>query len=192
MTALEITPARTAPEIDELVAFLQANAPLQEIVNYTLTHRARLGCPIVSYDASALALSFVPITEDPESACAGAKNSSYTYHHLRSDLYDMVTRSGCQIGARYNFPSAHLTIARFTVPVGGNSSETLESLCERAGKLVEKIEDINLKLTSNHWKRFGHPSRGEWIVGQERGLQLNRDRSWYGAGNVVLIGEGFP
>lgn len=192
MTTLEIIPARTAPEVDELVAFLQANAPLQEIVNYTLSHRARLGSPIVSYDASALALSFVPVTESLEGEPAGADDSSYTYHHLRSDLYDMVTQSGCQIGARYNFPSAHLTIARFTVPVGGDSSQTLESLCERAVKLVEKIEDINLELTSNHWKRFGHPSRGEWVVGQERGLQLHKGKTWYGAGNAVLVGEGFP
>lgn len=191
MTTLEMMHARTAPEVDELIAFLQANAPLQDIVNYTQTHRARLGRPIVSYDASALALSFVPLTDNLGSE-ASAEDSSYTYHHLRSDLYSLVTQSGCQIGARYNVPSAHLTIARFTIPVGGDQSKELESLCGRAAKLVEKIEDINLELSSGHWERFGNPSRGEWTVGQEKGLELNKGRAWYGRGTAVLTGEGIP
>lgn len=192
MTTLEMMSARTAPEVDELIAFLQENAPLQDVVNYTLAHRARLGRPIVSYDASALALSFVPITEKMEGESASTDDRNYTYHHLRSDLYDLVTQSGCQIGARYNVPSAHLTIARFTIPVGGDLSKELESLCERAAKLVEKIEDINQELSSDHWRRFGHPSRGEWIVGQERGLELNKGVAWYGTGSPVLTGEGIP
>lgn len=192
MTTLEMMPARTAPEVDDLVALLQENAPLQELVNYTQTHHARLGRPIVSYDASALALSFIPIAESGDGEPFQAGDSSYTYHHLRSDLYDMVTQAGCHIVARYNVPSAHLTIARFTVPVGGDQSMELESLCRRAARIVETIEDINLELSSNEWKRFGHPSRGEWTVGQERGLELNKGMTWYGTGNAILTGEGIP
>lgn len=189
MTALEMMTARTAPEVEDLVTFLQENAPLQDLVNYPLSHHTRLGRPIVSYDTSALALSFVPLTEQTENKSPGADGGSYTYHHLRSDLYDLVTQSGCQIGARYIVPSAHITIARFTVPVGSDSSKELKLLCERAVKLVEKIEGINRELSSEHWERFGHPSRGEWIVGQERVLELNKGTTWYGTGNAVLIGE---
>lgn len=181
--------ARTASEVEDLITFLQKNAPLQELVNYPLSHHARLGRPIVSYDTSALALSFVPLTEQNGTKSPGANGENYTYHHLRSDLYDLVTQSGCQIGARYIVPSAHITIARFTVPVGSDLSKELRLLCERAGKLVEKIEDINQELSSEHWERFGHPSRGEWTVGQERALELNKGTTWYGTGNAVLIDE---
>lgn len=189
MTTLEMMSARTAPEVDELGSFLQAKAPLQELVNYTLTHRARLGHPIVSYDASALALSFVPIASGTG---IEAGDGNYSYHHLRTDFYDLVTRSGCQIGARYTVPSAHVTIARFVVPVGSTQVEELKFISERAAKLVEKIEDVNQELRSDHWKRFGGPSRGEWTVGQERGLELNKGVAWYGTGDAVLIGEGIP
>lgn len=189
MTTLEMMSARTAPEVDEVVTFLQEEAPLQELVNYTLTHRAPLGHPIVSYDASALALSFVPIASRAE---VEEGDGNYSYHHLRSDLYDLVTRSGCQIRARYTVPSAHLTIARFVMPVGSTEVEELEVTYEMAVKLVEKIEDINQELRSDHWKKFGSPSRGEWTVGQERGLELNKGVAWYGTGDAVLIGEGIP
>lgn len=190
MTTLEMMPARTAPEVDDLIAFLQENAPLQELVDYTQTHHARLGRSIVSYDESALALSFIPIAEPGDGVPSIADDSSYTYHHLRSDLYDILTRAGCQLVTRYNVPSAHLTIARFTVPVGGDQSRELESLCNRAATIVETIEGINQELSSNNWKRFGHPSRGEWTVGQERGLELKKGMTWYGAGSAILVGEG--
>ncbi|KAJ5316104.1 hypothetical protein N7476_006411 [Penicillium atrosanguineum] len=191
MTTLEMVSGKKQPDVDEVTAFLQANAPLQELVNYTLTHRARLGRPVVSYDASALALSFLPVFEDA-GKMNEAVNDSYSYHHLRRDLYDRVTQSGCQIGARYCVPSAHITIARLVIPVGSTHEEELAALEGNVVKLVERLEDINQELRSNDWKRFGHPSRGEWTVGQEQGLELNKGVAWYGTGEKVLIGQGFP
>jgi hypothetical protein len=190
MTTLEIVSGKTAPDVDEVAAFLQANAPLQELVNYTLTHRARLGRPVVSYDASALALSFVPIFGDVTEKTTG--NGAYSYHHLRSDVYDRITQCGCQIGARYSVPSAHITIARFVIPIGSTHEEELAALDEKVVKLVERLEDINQELRSDDWKRFGSPSRGEWTVGQERGLELNKGVAWYGTGEKVLVGQGIP
>lgn len=190
MTTLEMVSGKEQPDVDEVTTFLQAHAPLQELVNYTLTHRARLGRPIVSYDASALALSFLPIFENTENG-DGTEDGSYSYHHLRRDLYDRVTQSGCQIGARYCVPSAHITIARFVIPVGSTHEEELAALEERVIKLVERLEDINEELRSYDWKRFGSPSRGEWNVGQEQGLELNKGVAWYGTGEKVLIGQGF-
>ncbi|KAJ6134396.1 hypothetical protein N7523_000718 [Penicillium sp. IBT 18751x] len=178
-------------DVDEVTAFLQANAPLQDLVNYTQTHRARLGRPVVSYDASALALSFLPVFEGTGKTNE-AENGSYSYHHLRRDLYDRVTQSGCQIGARYCVPSAHITIARLVVPVGSTHEEELAALEGKVVKLVEKLEDINQELRSNDWKRFGNPSRGEWTVGQEQGLELNKGVAWYGTGEKVMIGQGHP
>jgi hypothetical protein len=193
MTTLEMLPARSLSEVEELENFLKEHAPLQDIVNYTLTHRARLVRPIVSYDASALALSFIPAV-DTDHGVVGKPNHSYSYQHLRSDLYDIVTEAGCQLEARYTVPSAHVTIARFVRPVGWSETEPEEAslFLNRAHELVATIEDINQELKSDDWKRFGNPSRGEWVVGQEQGLELMKGRSWYGKGESVLIGEGFP
>jgi hypothetical protein len=194
MTTLEMLPARTLAEVNEFEKFLKENTPLQDIVNYTLTHRARLVRPIVSYDASALALSFVPAVEDRDHGVDGKSNDSYSYQHLRSDLYDIVTEAGCELEARYTVPSAHVTIARFVRPVGWSKKKIEESSIshKRARELVTTIEDINRELRSDHWKRFGDPSRGEWVVGQEKGLELMKGRSWYGKGESVIVGKGFP
>jgi hypothetical protein len=91
-------------------------------------------------------------------------------------------------------PSAHIAIARFVRPVGWSETEPEEASLFRnkAHELVATIEDINQELKSDDWKRFGNPSRGEWVVGQEQGLELMKGRSWYGKGESVLIGEGFP
>ncbi|GLI80289.1 hypothetical protein PoHVEF18_008642 [Penicillium ochrochloron] len=193
MTTLEMLPARTLAEVNEFESFLRRIRPLQDIVNYTLTHRARLVRPIVSYDASALALSFVPAVEDRDHGVDGKSNDSYSYQHLRSDLYDIVTEAGCQLEARYTVPSAHVTIARFVRPVGWSKKKIEESSIfhKRARELVTTIEDINQELRSDHWKRFGDPSRGEWVVGQEKGLELMKGRSWYGKGESVIVGKGF-
>jgi hypothetical protein len=187
-------PARTLAEVNDFEKFLKEKAPLQDIVNYTLTHRARLVRPIVSYDVSALALSFVPAVEIRDNEVDENSEHNYTYQHLRRDLYDIVTEAGGQLEARYTVPSAHVTIARFVRPVGWSEKDIEESnlFRKRAQELVATIEDINQELRSDDWKRFGDPSRGEWVVGQEKGLELMKGRSWYGKGESVLIGKGFP
>lgn len=177
MTTLEMMSARTPVEVNDMAAFLKENTPLQEIVNYTLTHRTRLVRPIISFDASAIALSFVPAADEGE---------SYSYHHLRGEVYDIMARAGCQNGARYIVPSAHVTIARFVLPVGTEQRmDIAESLSARAAAVVEKIEEINRVL------ELESPGGGEWVVGQEKGLELVNGRSWYGEGERVLLGEGF-
>ena len=191
MTTLEMVSSRTALEVDRVTAFLQEKLPLQEIVNYTLTHRARLVRPVVSYDAAAMALSFVPAAGETTNQLDWTVDDEYSYHHLRRDLWNIVARSGYQPASRYNVPSAHITIARFAVPAGFDKEKALELLTDGRVAMVEKIEDINQELRSKEWKRFGHASRGEWIVGHERGLELNKGQSWFGKGEAVLIGNGF-
>ncbi|KAJ5554658.1 hypothetical protein N7513_004617 [Penicillium frequentans] len=182
ITTSELMNAKTRTEVDYMMAIFQQKLPLEEIVNYTLTHSPRLVRPIVSYDATTVALSFVPAAETDKDL--------YTYHHLRRDLWDIVSESGCQLGARYIVPSAHVTIGRYAMPPGGDQTKELDDLCTRVAGLIEKIEDINQELMSGDWKRFGSPSRGVWVVGQEQGMQLNQGRSWYGNGEVVLTGKG--
>ncbi|KAJ5668915.1 Ribosomal protein L44e [Penicillium macrosclerotiorum] len=187
MTTLEMMSARTESEVNTVVSFLQQKSVCQDTVDYTVAHRARLVRPIVSYDASALALSFVPAAGGPTSGMNSLKDV-YSYHHLRRDLYDMMTQAGCEIGARYTVPSAHVTIARFIRPVGGSPDGAKESdyLCERATNLVAKVEEINQILSSDDWQRFGSPVDGEWVVGQEKGLELIKGRSWVHSLEVLV------
>ncbi|KAJ5605969.1 60S ribosomal protein L44 [Penicillium lagena] len=161
MTTMEITSSRTESEIEDLVSFLQQHAPLPELVNYTLTHRARLVKPMVNYDSSAIALSFVP---------AAGGDDRYTYHHLRSDLYDSITRSGCPITSRYTVPSAHVTLARFITQDGFLLGDTETLNPERNSLLVDTIDKINDRLRDKYWQNE-HP-QGEWMIGQEKGLEL--------------------
>ncbi|KAJ5788171.1 Ribosomal protein L44e [Penicillium paradoxum] len=179
MTTLEIRSALTGPEIDEIADVLGKSDVLEELANYTFTHRARLVKPVISYDTSAIALSFVPAAgEEERSRCSG-KDDHFTYHHLRSDLYNKVTQSGCPIAARYTVPSAHITIARFITP-SGNKDQKLDSPNEvekKAKKLINEIEDLNQELRSDVWRTLGNPSQGEWVVGHEKGLELIKGRT---------------
>lgn len=179
---------QTAPEVEEAVSFLEEKLSLPDLVNYTLTHRARLIRPVISYDATALALSFLPAagerSEDQDST-----DDSYSYHHLRRDLCDVTSQSGRQFGSRYTVPSAHVTIARFAMPPGLDREVEVNGLCERASRIIAQIEGINQELQSDDWPRFGNPVEGEWRVGQGSGLHLSKGRTWYGQGINVHVGK---
>lgn len=58
-TTLEITHSKTREEIEELVAVFGENA--RPIADYPAGHRTRLIKPVIGFDASAIALSFVPV-----------------------------------------------------------------------------------------------------------------------------------
>ena len=86
MTALEITHSLTAPEINALVDQMGEHIP--EVADSTRNRRARLVKPMVSYDAQALALSFLPASGE---AGRPDHDDSYPYHHLRRDLFTQVS-----------------------------------------------------------------------------------------------------
>ncbi|CRL25200.1 unnamed protein product [Penicillium camemberti] len=193
MTTLEIRSSLTGPEIDEITSSLEMTGSVAELANYTLTHRARLVKPVISYDTSAIALSFVPAAGEEDRSAYSGKDDQFTYHHLRSDLYNIVTQSGCPIAARYTVPSAHITIARFIAPSGAKEgeSDSPKEFEKKASSLIAKIEDLNHELRSNVWWRLGDPSQGEWVIGHEKGLELMKGRTWYGVGDSIVLGEGF-
>ncbi|KAL4889759.1 60S ribosomal protein L44 [Aspergillus ambiguus] len=148
MTTLEMASSRTPEEVDTFVSHLQQSGTLSELIDYTFTHPTRLVKPVVSYDAAALALSFIPADgeETDTHLSDGKQDDSYTYHHLRRDLFGKVTALGLIMNPRYIVPSAHITIARFITQEGVQAKE-----------LVEKLEQINARLRET-------PSRGEWRV----------------------------
>lgn len=182
ITALEITHSKTAPEIQELAQSMQSIIPT--IVSYTLTHRTRLIKPTLSYDASALALSFVPAAGESLPPGRKKEEDAFTYHHLRRDLFELCSQAGVNVDSRYVVPSSHLTVARFID--GGLGREGVE-------RLVSKIEEVNAWLEEEYWPKGDARIKegGEWIVGEERGLECRVGMLWYGGGERVMIGEGF-
>ena len=179
MTALEIKHSVTAPEISALLETLEPK--IEEITNFTYSHRSRLVRPMLSYDASAVALSFVPAAE---------VGDSYTYHELRRDLYNLCRSTGCEVASRYVVPSAHLTIARFVTQEDFEKHEGGKTLLDstKMKAFVECIEQLNIRLVST-WA--SDASGTEWIVGQEKGLDCCRGTLWFGDAERVRLGKGF-
>ncbi|EPE08298.1 ureidoglycolate hydrolase [Ophiostoma piceae UAMH 11346] len=204
MTALEIVHSLTPEESKAVVDTTSPGIP--GIVNYTYAHRARLVKPMISYDLAAVALSFVPAADEPHASPSpippvteeeASPPSSYTYHHLRRDLFDKAKETGVEVASRYVVPSAHITLARFM--------DTKEYATPEARLAwVEALEALNEWLEKEVWdsvwadaegkQALLPPHRrfvGEWVVGQERGLDARTGALWYGGGRSVMVGEGF-
>ena len=197
ITALELAHSRTAPEIAAIREALEPTIP--RIANHTFRHRSRLVKPMVSYDLSALALSFLPAAGEqasspPNSASSAAAqgqgegeeeekhNDAYTYHHLRRDLWTISKEeAGLEIASRYIVPSAHITLGRYL-------GETDHDTPQKRAAWVKAIDEINAWLEAEVWSTNGG---GEWFVGQERGLDVRVGQLWYGGGRSVMLGEGF-
>ena len=213
MTTLEITHSLSDPEIRALAETLRPKA--QEITDYPFHHRARLIKPMLSYDASAVALSFVPAAGEGDQAA----DDSYSYHHLRRDIYALCKSTGIEIASRYTVPSAHLTIARFVtqedfqsdhnephfesedtysrnaaeVPNGTRTVRPRVYDAEKMKLWIDTLEETNKWLREKYWPREDQsiaPS-GEWIVGQEKGLDFRMGTLWYGGGETIRLGKGF-
>ncbi|KAK9245907.1 RNA ligase/cyclic nucleotide phosphodiesterase [Lipomyces tetrasporus] len=122
--------------------------------------------PILSFDQSALALSFLP-----EDSVVGDDGNWYTYHHYRLDLYNIVQKAGVRVESRYQVPSAHVTIARFVKPLAGSMQLWLA-----------KLDEINEWLDGDGGKNV------RWVVGDERGSECRCGRIWYGGGWSEHIG----
>ncbi|KHN99429.1 RNA ligase/cyclic nucleotide phosphodiesterase [Metarhizium album ARSEF 1941] len=192
MTALEVAFSKTSREIGELVSALGPR--VADIASYTRLHRARLVKPMVCYDTSAVAVSFVPASgEEPLSPPPTAPDAppdavtqgdGYTYHHLRRDLFDKVHEAGLHVGSRYQVPSAHVTLGRF---LDGADHDT----AEKRAVWVKAIEDINQWLEKDVWDNKHAEYIGEWVVGHEKGLDARSGTLWYGGGRTILLGEGF-
>ncbi|KAK8151053.1 RNA ligase/cyclic nucleotide phosphodiesterase [Phyllosticta citrichinensis] len=217
MTALEITHSQPPDAISPLIETLRPH--LATITSYTSTHRARLIKPLLSFDASALALSFLPAageglvrtasspaTHDNAGRPRSAADDAFSYHHLRRDLYDLASRAGVAVGSRYVVPSAHLTIARFIEAgdffVDGDEAKGVDGA--RVQALMRTVEEINAWLKKEFWPRDesdedvegeglkGIRAGGEWVVGEGKGLDCRMGTLWYGGGGeTVMLGEGF-
>ncbi|RFU77315.1 ureidoglycolate hydrolase [Trichoderma arundinaceum] len=193
LTTLEVAFSKTPEEIGSLVSIMRPAIP--SIASYTHTHRSRLVKPMVSYDLSAFALSFLPASGEvtlspapvsPDAPVNGpvTEGDDYTYHHLRRDIFDKVQEAGIEVGSRYQVPSAHITLGRYLTDEEHDSPEKRE-------KWIKAIDDINAWLENEIWDQQDAELIGEWIVGQEKGLDVRNGTLWYGGGRTILLGEGF-
>ncbi|KKK21136.1 hypothetical protein P175DRAFT_0473069 [Aspergillus ochraceoroseus IBT 24754] len=199
MTVLEAAHSLTQEQIQTLVDTLNSSTEIStgEIADYTYNHRARLIKPMVSFDSAAMALSFVPAAAEDSRAKRSLKEDSYSYHHLRRDIFEMVRSAGIPVASRYSVPSAHVTIARFITQDGFTDHSTEEKpqvsvSHSRVKLLIDKIEEINKRLEAEYWPQDngGTMNAGEWLVGQEKGLVIRKGRLWYGGGEDVELGKG--
>jgi hypothetical protein len=200
ITAMEMTHSKTEKEIQHLVNCMMHSIP--SIVSHTLAHRTRLIKPMISYDASAIALSWVPAAGECLSSGRTAEDDAFTYHHLRRDLHHLCTQTGVAVDSRYVVPSSHLTIGRFIEKEDFEESDDEEDSdeeeekevdSEKVARLIAKIDQLNAFLEKEYWPKADGKIKegGEWLVGQEKGLDCRMGTLWYGEGESVKVGEGF-
>ena len=189
MTVLEITHSKTEAEIEHIVNSMESKIP--EIADFTYNHRARLVKPMLSYDAAAIALSFLPAAGEGSPDASAADADKYTYHHLRRDLYGLCESAGVVVASRYVVPSSHLTIARFVTQKDISSKDGNGIDGAKMEGLVRKLDDINAELRSMYWSEDGLRGEGSWFVGEEKGLVNRRGNLWYGGGHSHYEGKGF-
>ncbi|KAK2043543.1 hypothetical protein LZ31DRAFT_524223 [Colletotrichum somersetense] len=191
LTVLEVDHSKTPEEITALTDIMRPAIP--DIVDYTYSHRARLVKPMVSYDLSAFALSFLPAAGEPPLGPppaatavqrAAIEGDGYTYHHLRRDVFELARSTGAPVGSRYQVPSAHVTLGRYLT---GKDHATPEA----RARWVAAIDAVNAWLERDVWDLKDGEWAGEWVVGQERGLEVRNGRLWYGGGRTIRAGEGF-
>lgn len=191
ITVLELAYSRTAQEIDAIKTSLAAAIP--SVASYTYRHRARLVKPMISYDLSAFALSFLPASGEPAVSPAPMapdavevlqQGDPYTYHHVRRDVWNITKEAGMTVDSRYIVPSAHITLGRYLTNEDHAAPEQRKAW-------VEAIDNINRWLETEVWDRSEADFVGEWVLGQEKGLDVRVGTLWYGGGRTVLLGEGF-
>jgi len=166
---------------------------ISAITDYTSKHRVRLIKPTIGYDASALALSFVPAAGEGLPSGRTLEDDKFTYHHLRRDLYDLCKDTGVTVDSRYVVPSSHLTIGRFITNKDLVDDQGSPDSAKMA-TFIKKIEEINNWLEMEFWPEHNNgklPDGGEFNLGEETGLDYRMGTLWYGGGESVHRGKGY-
>ncbi|KAF5111011.1 hypothetical protein DV454_004741 [Geotrichum candidum] len=128
MSLLEITHSVPPQEVDALLTRLRPN--LEKILH--LDRGTTLCRPLVCFDASGVALTFVPVDNEP-----------YTYTHLRADIFDRV-RQCVPIASRYQVPSAHIALVRFVEKI---TDDQVTLFLDTIDRINRELEHSTLKWT---------------------------------------------
>ncbi|KAL6714775.1 hypothetical protein ACLMJK_008201 [Lecanora helva] len=181
LTVLEIAHSKSEDEIVKLIQTMENKVP--DITDFTYDHRARLVHPMLCYDAAAIALSFLPASGES----SNLDTDTYTYHHLRRDIWSECSSTGVEIASRYTVPSSHLTIARFITQRDFERRDGGGIDQEKIGTLMGEIEEINADLQDT----YRSDGTGGWHVGEEKGLVCRKGTVWYGGGESHYEGKGY-
>lgn len=165
-------------------------------VNHAGHQDARLVKPMLSYDNAAVALTFVPTAFD-KSHIIDKETKTYG-----RNVYNCASSAGVNPEGRYVYPTAHLTVGRFTTTADFEDEEVTEKSDRRKiTKWVEKLEGVGAWLKAECWSSISGSGDsfdrvkdgGTWVVGEEKGLDCRIGRVWYGVGDRVGLGirEGF-
>ncbi|OKL60776.1 hypothetical protein UA08_04442 [Talaromyces atroroseus] len=190
ITVLELIFSVSESEVERIVETLLQNGTAEKIANTTFDlpqcQRPRLVRPMISFDAAAMALSFVPAAGENQQQNAeeeleeGSSRGKFTYHHLRKDIYDKVVAAGIKPASRYAVPSAHLTIARFINQNGFLCDDGVTFDHAKVKRVIDKIEELNDRLQAQYWPKTdaagGIPHGGDWTIGQEKGLDFHTNQ----------------
>jgi vesicle-fusing ATPase len=191
ITVLEVTHSKTAPDIKHIVDAIRDQVPA--ITDYTHDHRSRLIKPLIGFDASALALSFVPAAGEGLHSGRESEDDMYTYHHLRRDIFRLLRDAGVQVDSRYVVPSSHLTVGRF-INTQDFAKDDGSYDPSKMKAFIDKIEEINGWLEKEFWPEHNNdtiPDGGEFNLGEETGLHCRSGTLWYGEGDKVHHGKGY-
>jgi vesicle-fusing ATPase len=191
-TNMEIAYSKTQPEIANLVGKIQPYA--QNIADCSLRNRCRLLKPALGFDAAAIALTFLPAAGESLQSGRTKEDDAFTFHHLRREVYKEVVAAGVEVDSRYIVNSSHITVARFISERDFVQEGKTELDTDKVKLLINTMNEINQWLEAKYWpKEDGSPIKdgGEWLVGQEMGLDLRSGTAWYGVGDRVVIGKGY-
>jgi hypothetical protein len=163
ISLLEIAHNTTPAIVDERVKQLRPHFP--KLLAYPQNNPTHLFRPQLACDTSSLVVKFLPVT---------GTNTSYTYHHLRRDLFDQVSTLGIIMCPRYVVPSAHITVARFIDNVDFEmDGKTVEEKMRKWWKLIDNI---------NVWLASLPDEKGMWTIDN---AECRTGTQWYGGGESV-------
>lgn len=168
MTVIELVHSRSPAELEASVKELRPHAT--KLAAFGAGHPAGLNRPMLSLDDTAVALTFLPVEDDP-----------YTYLHLRRDLANICAENHVEVASKYYNTSSHVTFARFADSSDLRSKESLEAW-------VQKIKSINQWLRDEYRPKKGEAdgsSGFKWMVGTGRGVEVRKGRLWYGDGQPI-------
>ena len=100
MTVYEVTHSRTSRQLQPLVATVRGHR--SELCCQLPIDRVKLDSPLLNYDTSAVAITFLPIDVD-----------GYDIARLRAEVGGRLAGMGIEWDGRYVAPTAHITIGRF-------------------------------------------------------------------------------
>ena len=125
-----------------------------------------------------------PVPPDTTGGVPVIQGDQYTYHHLRRDVFDLVHAGGVEVASRYQVPSAHITLGRYLCQDEHATPGMRENW-------IRAVAAANHWLQTEVWDREDGRFVGEWVVGQEKGLDARSGALWYGGGRTINLGEGF-